>query len=259
MAGRAPRLSAGTSALDCDVARRASRSLELGPAELASWFEANRTKPMSPHQTMDHCMSIAEAASSCKHTSFRSRNSRISSTRRSRTSAGFSRSCKRTSSGRGQSDIERTREGLLRTVRRRDEVYSFAARADLGARTTSRANATTSASRASASTRALRTPRIRTRLGKDEASTIFARYKKANSALPRVAARRQVLEREHAELETLAWEIERADQSRSTRSNRISTARRKSARLRPRHAEKSSRSTSFRSTPLHWPLATRER
>ncbi|MBV8356094.1 MAG: DUF814 domain-containing protein, partial [Candidatus Eremiobacteraeota bacterium] len=46
---------------------------------------------------------------------------------------------------------------------------------------------------------------------KAEAAALFARYRKAQAALPRLAERTAVLERERAATEMLLWEAERAD------------------------------------------------
>ncbi len=189
-----------------------ARSLALSSSELSSWFEAQSNDadaaasndgplhvyrkngelvqahviPLTQfddleHTTVAHLLPVlAEAASA-------------------------------TNSGRSASDIERTREALLRTVRRRNEAIrsqleQIAQREqNLGERDKLR----TEGERIYAQLYEL--PESDRASAKDEASAIFARYKKANSALPRVAARRQILERERAELETLAWEIERAD------------------------------------------------
>ena len=188
-----------------------AKSLELGPSELASWFEANANEadaaassdgPLHVYRrsgelVQAHVVPLAQFLD-LEHT----------------TVALLLRCLPKLqtqSSGRGQNDIERTREGMLRTIRRRDEVYSFAARADSDARTTSGRAQPAPRRRRTDLRRAVRTPQSERVAAKDEASALFARYKKANAALPRVTARRQVLERERAELETLAWEIERAD------------------------------------------------
>jgi predicted ribosome quality control (RQC) complex YloA/Tae2 family protein len=123
----------------------------------------------------------------------------------------FTEAANAASSGRGAGEVERTREALLRTVRRRDEAIraqldQIAQREqNLGERDKLRAEG----ERIYAQLHEL--PEVDRSSAKDEASALFARYKKANIALPRVAARKQVLERERAELETLSWEIERAD------------------------------------------------
>ena len=46
---------------------------------------------------------------------------------------------------------------------------------------------------------------------KADAARYFERYKKAGAALPRLSQRRSTLERERTEIETLLWEVERAD------------------------------------------------
>ena len=123
----------------------------------------------------------------------------------------FAEAANAADSGRGAADSERTRQALLRTVRRREDAIraqleQIAEREkSLGERDALRAEGERIYARL------YELPESDRATAKDEASALFARYKKANSALPRVAARRQILERERSELETLSWEIERAD------------------------------------------------
>lgn len=115
------------------------------------------------------------------------------------------------SSGRGQTDVERIRDGMLRGVRRREEAIrsQLAQIAGREENLSERGKLRDHGERIYAQLHEL--PESERAAAKDEAAALFARYKKANAALPRIEARRRTLERERAELETLAWEIERGD------------------------------------------------
>jgi predicted ribosome quality control (RQC) complex YloA/Tae2 family protein len=189
-----------------------ARSLALSPSELAAWFEAQSNEadtaasndgPLHVYRkngelVQAHVVPLAQF-DDLEHATV------------AQLLPILSEAASGTNSGRGASEIERTREALLRTVRRRDEAIrsqleQIAQReANLGERNNLRAEG----ERIYAELYEL--PEAQRASAKDEASALFARYKKANTALPRVAARRQILERERAELETLSWEIERAD------------------------------------------------
>ena len=189
-----------------------AKSLALGSSELASWFEAKSSEadaaassdgPLHVYRksgqlVQAHVVPLAQFED-LEHTTV------------TQLLPIFTEAASATTSGRGQNDIERTRDALLRAVRRRDEsirsqLEQIATREqNLGERNQLRAEG----QRIYAELFSL--PESERISAKGEASALFAQYKKANAALPRVAARRQVLERERAELETLAWEIERAD------------------------------------------------
>jgi predicted ribosome quality control (RQC) complex YloA/Tae2 family protein len=189
-----------------------AKSLALGSSELAAWFEAKANEadaaassegPLHVYRrsgelVQAHVVPLAQFED-LEHTTV------------ALLLPIFTEAASATSSGRGQNDIERTRDALLRAVRRREEsirsqLEQIAEREhNLGERNLLRAEG----ERIYAELFEL--PESDRVAAKDEASALFARYKKANAALPRVTARRQVLERERAELETLVWEIERAD------------------------------------------------
>ncbi|MGH7716811.1 MAG: NFACT family protein, partial [Vulcanimicrobiaceae bacterium] len=123
----------------------------------------------------------------------------------------FAEAVQARNSGRGQTDVERTRDGMLRIVRRREEAI----RSQLDQIATRERNLCERGKLREDGERIYaqlyELPESERVAAKEEAAALFARYKKANTALPRIEARRQTLERERAELETLAWEIERGD------------------------------------------------
>jgi len=189
-----------------------ARSLALSATDLAAWFEARSNEadaaasddgPIHVYRkngelVQAHLVPLAQFED-LEHTTMPN------------LLPAFAEAASAANSGRSQSEIERTRDVLLRTVRRRDEsiraqLEQIAERErNLDGRDKLRAEG----ERIYAQLHEL--PEGERASAKDEASALFVRYKKASSALPRVAARRQILERERAELETLAWEIERAD------------------------------------------------
>jgi predicted ribosome quality control (RQC) complex YloA/Tae2 family protein len=111
----------------------------------------------------------------------------------------------------GRSALDRRRDGLLRGLRRRhaalgDELTRLAARErELGDRDRLRRAGEAIYARLS------EIPPSERASAKAEAASYFARYRKAGAALPHLARRRAELEREQAQLETLLWEVERAD------------------------------------------------
>ncbi|HTX02439.1 MAG TPA: NFACT family protein [Candidatus Acidoferrales bacterium] len=189
-----------------------AKELALGPSELAAWFEtqANEAEATASGDGPVHVYrkhgQLVQA-----HIVPLAQFEDLEHTTAAHLLPLFAETASASSSGRGPAQIERTRESLLRAVRRRDEAIrsqleQIAQRErHLGERNQLRAEG----ERIYAQLFEL--PESERAAAKNEASTLFARYKKATTALPRILARRQILERERAELETLAWEIERAD------------------------------------------------
>lgn len=189
-----------------------ARSLALSPAELATWFEdqareldaaASSGEPVHVYRkdgelVQVHLVPLWQYAD-------------LEHATEAKLLPLFAEAAAAQSSGRGHTDIERTRSAMLRTIRRRAEAIGsqLAQIAEREGNLSERDRLRVEGERIYAQLHEL--PENDRAAAKDEAAALFARYKKANAALPRIAARRQVLERERGALETLAWEIERAD------------------------------------------------
>jgi predicted ribosome quality control (RQC) complex YloA/Tae2 family protein len=125
--------------------------------------------------------------------------------------AVWAESASRTDAGRRRGGADRRRLSLVRALgRRRDaiaeQLEQLAARErELGERDKLRAAGERIYARLS------RMKPKEQADAKAEAARYFERYKKAGAALPRLQQRRAALERERSELETLLWEVERAD------------------------------------------------
>jgi predicted ribosome quality control (RQC) complex YloA/Tae2 family protein len=189
-----------------------ARSLGLPPRELADWFE-QQARELDAAASSDEVVHVYRKDGELVqvHLVPLAQYADLEHATASQLLPFFAEAATARNSGRGQTDVERTRDGMLRTIRRRQEAIGaqLAQIADRERNLSERDRLRSDGERIYAELFAL--PEGERAAAKNEAAAIFARYKKANAALPRIAARRQVLERERAELETLAWEVGRAD------------------------------------------------